>query len=123
MNIPDDRRYTKEHEWAQVQGPLVVVGITDYAQDQLGEVVYVELPSVGTSLAQNEPFGVVESTKSVSDLFAPVAGTVVAWEVKWDDGPYFYEFYVEDADAQLWEVKLWADDGEVFVIEAKDSVD
>lgn len=75
---PSDRRYTKEHEWIRVEGGEAVVGITDYAQNQLGDVVFVELPAVGRALARAEAFGVVESVKSVADLYAPIAGTVVA---------------------------------------------
>ena len=75
---PSDRRYTKEHEWIRIEGAEAVVGITDYAQNQLGDVVFVELPAVGRTLAKAEAFGVVESVKSVADLYAPVAGTVVA---------------------------------------------
>lgn len=77
MNFPEDLRYTREHEWARVKGTRVVVGITEYAQDQLGDVVYVELPSVGDEVKKGEAFGVVESTKAVSDVFAPVSGKVV----------------------------------------------
>jgi glycine cleavage system H protein len=75
--LPPDLLYTKDHEWAQVDDNVVSVGITEYAQDALGEVVYVELPEEGQKVTQNEPFGVVESVKAVSDLFAPVSGTVV----------------------------------------------
>ena len=75
--IPSDRRYSKEHEWAKVEGDAVVVGITDYAQDQLGDVVYVELPKVGDRVAQSQIFGVIESVKTASDLFSPVSGAVV----------------------------------------------
>jgi glycine cleavage system H protein len=75
---PTDRRYTKEHEWIRPDGDEAVVGITDYAQSQLGDVVYVELPPVGRTLRKGEAFGVVESVKSVADLYAPVSGTVVA---------------------------------------------
>jgi glycine cleavage system H protein len=75
---PTDRRYTKEHEWIRPEGEEAVVGITDYAQNQLGDVVFVELPAVGRELRRGEAFGVVESVKSVADLYAPVAGTVVA---------------------------------------------
>ena len=75
--IPPDFLYTKDHEWAQVDDNVVSVGITEYAQDALGEVVYVELPEEGQKVTQGEPFGVVESVKAVSDLFAPVSGTVV----------------------------------------------
>jgi glycine cleavage system H protein len=76
-HIPEENYYTKDHEWAQVDENNVTVGITDYAQDSLGEIVYVELPEVGQKVTQNEGFGVVESVKSVSDLIAPVSGTVV----------------------------------------------
>jgi glycine cleavage system H protein len=75
--IPAELLYTKDHEWAHVDDNVVSVGITEYAQDALGEVVYVELPEEGQKVTQNEPFGVVESVKAVSDLFAPVSGTVV----------------------------------------------
>jgi glycine cleavage system H protein len=74
---PTDRRYTREHEWVKLDGALAVVGITDYAQDQLGDVVFVELPSVGSSITQHETFGVIESVKTASDLFSPVSGEVV----------------------------------------------
>ena len=76
MTIPDDLRYSSDHEWALAEGDVVRIGITDYAQDTLGDVVYVELPQVGDRIEQGEPFGEVESTKSVSELFAPVSGIV-----------------------------------------------
>ena len=78
MNVPSDLRYTKDHEWIRVEGDVGSVGITDFAQDALGDVVFVELPAVGAKLEQGAIFGVVESNKSVSDLFAPIAGEVVA---------------------------------------------
>ena len=77
MNIPDDLRYTKDHEWTRQKGTRVLVGITDFAQDQLGDVVFVELPAVGDQVKRGESFGVVESTKAVSELFAPISGKVV----------------------------------------------
>ena len=77
MTIPDDLKYTKDHEWARQKGTKVLVGITDFAQDQLGDVVFVELPAVGDEVKRGESFGVVESTKAVSELFAPVSGKVV----------------------------------------------
>ena len=77
FNIPEENYYTKDHEWAQVDENLVTVGITEYAQDSLGEVVYVELPETGQKVTQGEAFGVVESVKAVSDLIAPVSGTVI----------------------------------------------
>ena len=77
MEFPEDVRYTKEHEWLRVENAEGVVGITDFAQDSLGDVVFVELPAVGTVLTQGQAFGVVESNKTVSDLFAPVGGRVL----------------------------------------------
>src|SRR5687767_9204497 len=77
MATPTDRRYTSEHEWAKVDGDVAIVGITDHAQDALGDIVFLELPEVGRQLAQNEPLGVVESVKAVSDIYSPVSGEVV----------------------------------------------
>jgi glycine cleavage system H protein len=77
MNIPKDCRYTKEHEWVKVEGNEVRIGITDYAQSALGDIVFVELPKVGQKLAQMQPFGSVEAVKAVSDLFSPITGEVV----------------------------------------------
>ena len=77
MEFPPQLKYTKEHEWARVEGRRVVVGITDFAQEELGDVVFVELPEVGTAVEAAGTFGVVESVKAVSDLYAPVSGTIV----------------------------------------------
>jgi len=78
MDLPGDLRYTKEHEWTLDEGEgLVRVGVTDYAQESLGDVVYVDLPQVGTQVTSGQPFGEVESTKSVSDVYSPVSGTIV----------------------------------------------
>ena len=77
MEFPANLRYTREHEWARQEGNRVVVGITDYAQKELGDVVFVELPEVGATIAAMDTFGVVESVKAVSDLYAPVSGTIV----------------------------------------------
>lgn len=76
-NIPQDLKYTKEHEWARITGKTVVVGVTHHAQESLGDVVYVELPKLGATLTEGKNFGVIESTKAVSDLYAPISGTVV----------------------------------------------
>jgi glycine cleavage system H protein len=76
MSYPTDRKYTKEHEWVQANGSGATVGITDYAQNSLGDIVFVELPKVGAELAAGKTFGTVESVKAVSDLYAPVSGTV-----------------------------------------------
>ena len=75
--VPDDRRYTKEHEWAREQDGRIVIGITDFAQDQLGDVVFVGLPESGAAVEAGKPLGEVESTKSVSDVYSPVSGTVI----------------------------------------------
>ncbi|HEX5937748.1 MAG TPA: glycine cleavage system protein GcvH [Actinomycetota bacterium] len=77
MEYPDELKYSKEHEWARSEDGRVRVGITDFAQDALGDVVYVDLPEVGTAVTAGQPFAEVESTKSVSDVYAPVSGTVV----------------------------------------------
>ncbi len=77
MEFPKDLKYTREHEWVKVEGGVATVGITDYAQDSLGDVVYVELPQEGVAVTKSEPFGVVESVKAVSDLYAPLSGNVV----------------------------------------------
>ena len=87
MEFPEDLRYTKEHEWARVEGNVVRVGITDFAQDALGDVVYVDVPEIGTEVQANEPFGEVESTKSVSDVYAPVTGRVVERNAELADSP------------------------------------
>ena len=77
-DFPDSLRYSREDEWARVEGERIVIGITDYAQQQLGDIVFVEMPEVGTEFSAGDPFGVVESVKTVSDLFAPISGQVVA---------------------------------------------
>jgi len=77
MNIPKDLRYTKDHEWARSEGNLVTVGITDHAQQKLGDIVYIELPSVDSEVKATEPFGTIESVKAAVDLYAPVSGRVV----------------------------------------------
>jgi glycine cleavage system H protein len=87
MNIPDDLRYSVEHEWVRTEGGRVRVGITDYAQDALGDIVYVELPTVGTDMAVGAKLGEVESTKSVSEIYSPVAGTVAAVNDALPDSP------------------------------------
>src|SRR3989338_7936825 len=77
MNVPDSLLYTKDHEWALSQNGIITVGITDFAQHQLGDIVYLELPSLGTQITKGNTFGVVESVKAVSDLYAPISGEVI----------------------------------------------
>jgi glycine cleavage system H protein len=85
--VPDDRRYTKQHEWARQDGARILIGITDYAQDQLGDVVFVGLPESGSTVTEGQPLGEVESTKSVSDVFSPVTATVVEKNVQVEQKP------------------------------------
>ena len=87
MNIPDELCYTKEHEWARMEGGLCVVGITDYAQGELGDIVYVELPQPGTQVEIMGEFGVVESVKTASDLYSPIAGEIVEVNEGLTDNP------------------------------------
>ena len=87
MNVPRELRYTKEHEWVRVRGPEAEVGITDFAQGELGDVVFVELPAVGAKLAQMKSFGTIDAVKTVSDLFAPVSGTVAAVNTELKENP------------------------------------
>lgn len=103
MELPEDLRYTREHEWVALQGDVAIVGITDHAQEQLGDVVYVELPGVGDRVSKAEPFGVVESTKAVSDVYAPVSGEVT--EIN-DDLPDNPELVNEDPYGDGWLVKI-----------------
>ena len=87
MQIPDDLRYSTDHEWIRVEGTRATIGITDYAQDALGDVVYVDVPETGTEVEGGRPFGEVESTKSVSDVYAPVSGTVIERNAALEDRP------------------------------------
>ena len=103
MNFPDDLRYTREHEWARRKGKNVVVGITEFAQDQLGDVVYLELPDVGDAVKKGDAFGVVESTKAVSELFAPLTGKVVEVNDPLSDAP---ETVNEDPYEEGWMVVI-----------------
>lgn len=87
LNLPEDVRYTKDHEWAKVTGETIKIGISDYAQDQLGDIVFVEMPSVGDSFEEGDEFGTLESVKAVSELYAPLAGEVVAVNEDLEDSP------------------------------------
>jgi len=109
MEFPEDLHYTQEHEWLRVEGNEGVVGITDFAQDALGDVVFVELPPVGASFTQAQAFGVVESNKTVSDLFAPVAGRVTAVNHVLRDEP---ELVNSDPYGAGWMIRLVLTDRE-----------
>lgn len=104
MAVPTDRKYSKEHEWAMVaEGGEVVVGISDYAQEELGDIVYVELPEAGTEVSFLKPFGVVESVKAASDLFAPVSGQVTAVNQELADRP---ELVNQDPYGDGWMIRV-----------------
>jgi glycine cleavage system H protein len=103
VEILEELKYTKEHEWAKREDDWVVIGITDYAQDALGEIVYIELPSEGDEITKGNPFGAVESTKSVSDLYAPVSGEVVEVNEALLDSP---EAINEDPYGDGWMIKV-----------------
>jgi len=99
MNVPEELKYTSDHEWIKVEDGGIRVGITDYAQDALGDVVYVELPSTGTAVESGDAMGEVESTKSVSDIYAPVSGTVIEVNELLDANPGLLN---EDPYGQGW---------------------
>lgn len=87
MNVPEEFRYTKEHEWLKAEDGLATIGITDYAQSELGDIVFVELPQVGDTVSQGEPFGTIEAVKTVADLFSPVSGEVSELNPKIEEDP------------------------------------
>ena len=103
MSVPGDLQYTKSHEWVRTEGDTATIGITDHAQDELGDVVFVELPDEGTTLDAGESFGTVESVKAVSDLYTPVGGEVVEVNSALNDAP---EKINEDPYGEGWIVKL-----------------
>ena len=103
MNIPEDLQYTKSHEWVRIEGDTATIGITDHAQDELGDVVFVELPDEGTTFDAGESFGTVESVKAVSDLYTPVGGEVVEVNSSLEDAP---ENINEDPYGEGWIVRL-----------------
>ena len=106
-DIPQELRYTREDEWVHLEGERVVLGVTDYAQQQLGDIVFVELPAVGATLERGEPFGVVESVKAVADLFGPVSGRVVEVNATLADQP---ELLNQDCYGDGWMLVLEPDD-------------
>jgi len=121
-----DLRYSKEHEWVKVEGATMVIGITDFAQSELGDIVFVELPEVGDTIKLDEPFGSVESVKTVSELYAPVSGTVVKVNEELSDNPEYvnesaYEkawmVVIEPSDASELENLMTAEEYEVLVNE------
>ncbi|WEG16468.1 glycine cleavage system protein GcvH [Alkalihalophilus pseudofirmus] len=107
-NVPKELKYSEEHEWVKVEDDKVRIGITDFAQSELGDIVFVELPEVGDDIEANEPFGSVESVKTVSELYAPISGKVVEINEELDDSP---EFVNESPYEKAW----------MIVVELKDS--
>jgi len=130
MEFPANLRYTKEHEWARQEGNRIVVGITDYAQKELGDVVFVELPEVGTPIETMGTFGVVESVKAVSDLYAPVSGTIVESNIILEDQPELvnaspygqgWMVVIEAANAEEFQQLLTAAEYQAYVAQEKSS--
>jgi glycine cleavage system H protein len=114
VSAPTDLRYTRDHEWVRVDGDQATIGITQYAADQLGDIVFVELPEVGATLSQFAPFGVVESVKAVSDLFAPIAGEVLEVNDALRDAP---ELLNSDPFGEGWIARIaLADPAELDVL-------
>jgi len=103
MSLPKELRYSEEHEWVKVEGEKVRVGITDFAQHELGDIVFVELPEVGAEVSADEPFGSVESVKTVSELYAPVSGKVVEVNEDLSDNP---EFVNESPYEKAWMIVI-----------------
>ena len=106
MNFPENLRYTKEHEWIRLEGDVAIVGITDFAQRELGDIVYVEVESVGKPLLAGDVFGTVEAVKTVSDLFLPLAGSVTEVNPKLNSNP---ELVNSDPYGEGWMVKMKLD--------------
>jgi glycine cleavage system H protein len=111
MEAPPGLRYSKEHEWVAAEESVATVGITDHAQEQLGEIVYIELPSIGEKVSKDDPFGVVESVKAVSDIYAPVSGTVLEVNEDLAESP---EVVNEDPYGDGWLIKVKVSDAADF---------
>ena len=103
MNIPQDLKYTQDHEWVRIQGDKATVGITDFAQSELGDIVYVEVETEGENLAKEAVFGTVEAVKTVSDLFVPLSGEIIAFNDQLEDTP---ELVNDDPYGEGWIVKI-----------------
>ena len=103
MNIPDDLLYTQDHEWARLEGDTATVGLTDFAQGELGDVIFLELPSVGDAFSQGDTFGTVEAVKTVADLFIPLSGEIIAVNTDLEEAP---EKVNNDPYGEGWMVKV-----------------
>tara|TARA_B100000575_G_scaffold72082_1_gene56073 strand:- start:71 stop:448 length:378 start_codon:yes stop_codon:yes gene_type:complete len=111
MSIPKELRYTKEHEWVSVDSDIATIGITDYAQGQLGDIVFVELPEVQSHVSQDDTFGVVEAVKTVADLFAPVSGSITEINTALEESP---DLINSDPYVAGWIIKVAIDDLEEY---------
>lgn len=103
MNIPKNLKYTREHEWIRLEGDIAYIGVTDYAQEQLGDIVFIDIPSVGETLEANEVFGTIEVVKTVSDLFLPLAGEVLEANEELENNP---ELVNKDPYGKGWIIKM-----------------
>jgi len=118
LQLPDDVRYTEDHEWARVEGEKTKAGICDYAQDQLGDIVYVELPQVGDTFNKGQEFGTVESVKAVAELYMPIGGTILAVNSALDDSP---ELVNKEPYGEGWMIEVQpVDAGEFEALMTKD---
>jgi glycine cleavage system H protein len=107
MNIPSELKYTKDHEWCRIEGDIVVVGVTDFAQSELGDIVFVEVETEGEDLDQEEVFGTIEAVKTVSDLFMPVAGNIIEFNTELEANP---ELVNSDPYGEGWMIKVKVSD-------------
>ena len=103
MNIPNDLKYTKEHEWVRIDGDIITVGITDHAQSELGDIIFIEFPELNQLISKDEPFGAIEAVKTVADLFAPVTGKILEINEALEDSP---ELVNSDTYGEGWIVKI-----------------
>jgi glycine cleavage system H protein len=103
MNIPQNLKYTKDHEWVRVEGDVAIIGITDFAQHELGDIVYVEIETIGETLSQEEVFGSVEAVKTVSDLFMPLTGEIILFNESLENNP---ELVNTDPYGEGWMIKV-----------------
>lgn len=111
MKFPETLKYTKEHEWVRIEGDAVFIGITDYAQNQLGDIVFIDIPTLDETLEAGEVFGTIEVVKTVSDLFLPISGTVIEVNETLEEQP---ELVNEDPYGEGWIIKVKPDDDAIF---------
>lgn len=117
MNIPEDLKYTKEHEWVKIDGDTATVGVTDFAQGELGDVVYVEIETEGETIGENDVFGTVEAVKTVSDLFMPVSGEILEFNSELEGTP---ELVNQDPYGKGWMIKVKVEDMGASLLSAEE---